>query len=108
MSNPNDNDNDNDNENETNNENSTNASPSAAGGTEVTTTASAPAPASASASVLPLDWTKLIENAPKGRLPIDVFEIDPDPQETELTIVGTAGQKIRRWVWTCTNTAVPI
>jgi Leucine-rich repeat (LRR) protein len=41
---------------------------------------------------LALDWTQLAAQAPPVRYPADVTDIDPE--ETELLIVGTAGQKI--------------
>lgn len=46
---------------------------------------------------LPLDWTEIgKEKKPTIRLPSDVSEISNDPEETELCIVGTAGQKITK------------
>lgn len=44
------------------------------------------------APALSLDWTQLPSSAPPVRYPMDVADIDVD--ETELLIVGTAGQKI--------------
>mmetsp|Transcript_2044 Transcript_2044/g.4432 ORF Transcript_2044/g.4432 Transcript_2044/m.4432 type:complete len:489 (+) Transcript_2044:112-1578(+) len=50
---------------------------------------------------LPLEWTRMNERDPNDanpasivRYPWDVIEIDPN--ETDLTVVGTAGQKITR------------
>ena len=39
-----------------------------------------------------LDWTQMAADAPVIRYPSDVFDLDYD--ETEILIVGTAGQKI--------------
>jgi protein phosphatase 1 regulatory subunit 7 len=46
------------------------------------------------AQVLPLDWTQLAPaaNAPQIRYPSDVTDLLPE--ETEIVIIGTAGQKI--------------
>mmetsp|Transcript_20308 Transcript_20308/g.29903 ORF Transcript_20308/g.29903 Transcript_20308/m.29903 type:complete len:420 (+) Transcript_20308:127-1386(+) len=47
---------------------------------------------------LPLDWTKIGSEQPAMviRYPSDVLEFSNSPEETELTIVGTAGHKITK------------
>jgi len=65
-------------------------------------TASAPSERRAVVAPLPLEWTRMTEGcadpndnpAAIVRYPWDVIEIDP--LETDLTVVGTAGQKITR------------